>query len=162
MKWKNKEECPKHPSDPLYIFCISDGSIASRKQIYWKLQYDIALCEEMIEARRGNCCDWEVIAPRLTRRLKPPKYFTGRGCRDRFGIIRRKHRNTWKRWVPMLYRLVSRQWKGFIGCTFHTRYSRIHNAWLSPILSKLVTKFQPAYSRISVFSGVTVSYLRIL
>ena len=111
------------------IFCISDGSTVRGIKLRWTLQYDIALCEEMIEAWRGNCSDWKVIAPRLTRRLKPHKPITERGCSDRFGIIRRKNRNTWKRWVPMLYRMVSGQCKWFVECTFLTRYSQIHNAY---------------------------------
>ena len=128
MKWKNKEYCSKNPSDPWNIFCISDGSTVRSIKLRWTLQYDIALCEEMINAWRGNCSDWKVIASTLTRRLKPHKPITERGCRERFGIIRGKNKN-WKRWVPMLFRLVSGQFKLFVECTFHTRDSQIHNAY---------------------------------
>ena len=128
MKWKNKEYCSKNPSDPLYIFWISDGSTASRKQIYWTLQYDIALCEEMINAWRGNCSDWKVIASTLTRRLKPHKPIKEKGCRDRFRVIREKNRCNWKRWALKLSRLVCGQCKGFVECAFYTWYSQISNA----------------------------------
>ena len=56
----------------------------------WNLEEDTALCLEVFKIRPESLAQWPEIADDLNKRFSRETKFTGRGCKDRTNLLKKK------------------------------------------------------------------------